>query len=137
MFLHLWLHDGVIGNRHPPHQGHLWPVGGLHERQLTTGDIDWFARANRTGQNCTDLHQRGWIGDNYLNLSWHPPAEAWSVAAFCASNVTDDDTLLAGTLGVDALSFGISSIPGNYQTNDLRFSAPIPRSYGLRFTYNF
>ncbi|MCP5340019.1 MAG: TonB-dependent receptor [Sinobacteraceae bacterium] len=131
-------YDGVIGNQLPAAPKVTYGLSADYERQLT-GDLNWFARANFThqGKKYTDLSNVAWIGDsNYLNLSFGIRNETWSVTAF-ANNVTDDDTLLAGTLGVDALSFGISSIPGNYQTNDLRFSAPIPRSYGLRFTYNF
>ena len=129
--------DGVIGNQLPSAPKVTYGLSADYERQLT-GDLNWFARANFThqGKKYTDLSNVAWVGDsNYLNLSFGIRNETWSVTAF-ANNVTEDDTLLAAAPRVDALTFGIVQL-GSPLKNELSFSAPMPRSYGLRFTYNF
>ena len=62
--------------------------------------------------------------------------EKYTIEAF-VNNVTDDDTLLAALPGVDLFAFGVATLPGNFLKNEFRFSAPLPRAYGVRFGYNF
>ena len=130
--------DGVIGNDLPTAPKITYSLSADYQRPLT-GDLDWFARGDLThqGKKFTDLSNVAWIGDsNNLNLSLGVRNEKYSVVAF-ANNVTDDDTLLAALPGVDVFTFGVLTLPGGALRNEFRFSAPIPRSYGVRFTYNF
>ena len=48
-------------------------------------------------------------------------------------NLTDDSTMNAALLGVDAFTF-LAQPPNK---NELRFSPPLPRSFGVRLLYNF
>jgi hypothetical protein len=54
-----------------------------------------------------------------------------TVEAFGA-NLTNDKTLDAALLGIDAFTF---LVPPN--KNEIRFSPPMPRSWGVRATYKF
>ena len=47
-------------------------------------------------------------------------------------NLTDDSTMNAALLGIDAFTF---LLPPN--KNEVRFSPPLPRSFGVRLLYNF
>jgi outer membrane receptor protein involved in Fe transport len=102
------------------------------------GDLRLVTRGDYTfqGKRYTDLSNVAWIGGfGYLNLSVGVRSEKWTLTAF-ANNVTDDDTLLQALPGVDVFEFGIAAL-GTPLKNEFRFSAPIPRAYGVRFTYDF
>ena len=58
-------------------------------------------------------------------------SEKVTVEAF-VNNATDEDTMMSALLGIDVFTF---LTPPN--KNEIRFSPPIPRSYGLRVSYEF
>jgi iron complex outermembrane recepter protein len=131
--------DGVIGNQLPVAPKITYTLSADYERQLN-GDLRLVTRGDYTfqGKRYTDLSNVAWIGGfGYLNLSVGVRSDKWTLTAF-ANNVTDDDTLLQALPGVDVYEFGIAQlVPPTPLKNEFRFSAPIPRAYGVRFTYDF
>ena len=129
---------GVIGNDLPTAPKITYSVSADYTHKLNS-NLDWFARADLThqGKKYTDLSNVAWVGaSDLLNLKVGVRNEKYTIEAF-VNNVTDDDTLLAALPGVDVFTFGVSTLPGNFFKNEFRFSAPLPRSYGVRFGYNF
>jgi iron complex outermembrane receptor protein len=99
-----------------------------------TDTLDWYGRADYTyqGEKYTDYANRTKVGDSQLaTLRLGVRNEKLTVEGF-VTNLFDDDTVLSALLGVDVLTF---LTPAN--KNEVRFSPPIPRQYGLRVTYDF
>lgn len=133
--------DGAIGNRLPVAPIYTYGLTADYRRPIP-GDLELVARGDWTyqGKRYTDVSNTAFIGGfGNLNLSVGVRRENWSLTAF-ATNATDNDTLLQALPGVDVLGFGLLPLgpaAGGVLANELRFSAPIPRAYGVRFTYDF
>lgn len=69
---------------------------------------------------------------NTLNASIGIRTKNTTIELF-GKNLTDDSTMNAALLGVDAFTF-LAQPPNK---NELRFSPPLPRSFGVRVLYNF
>ena len=125
--------NGVIGNELPTVPKITWSLSGDYSRRLTD-NLDWFGRADYTfqGEKYTDFANATTVGDNQnLNLRLGVRNEKFTVEAF-VTNATDEDTMISALLGIDVFTF---LTPTN--KNEVRFSPPIPRAYGLRVTYDF
>jgi iron complex outermembrane recepter protein len=125
--------DGVIGNELPTVPKITWSASADYSRRLTDS-LDWFGRADYSfqGKKHTDFANYTTVGDNQnLNLRLGVRNEKFTVEAF-VTNATDEDTMLSALLGIDVFTF---LTPTN--KNEVRFSPPIPRAYGLRVTYDF
>jgi iron complex outermembrane receptor protein len=125
--------DGVIGNRLPTVPEFTASLAADYSHRLTD-TLDWYGRADYTyqGEKYTDFANSTKVGDSQLaTLRLGVRNEKLTVEAF-VTNLFDDDTMLSALLGVDVLTF---LTPTN--KNELRFSPPIPRQYGLRVTYDF
>ena len=68
---------------------------------------------------------------NNVNIRIGARTPTLSVEAF-VQNALDHDEFIQGALGVDLFTF----IRGPNK-NEVRVSAPIPRTYGIRLAYNF
>jgi iron complex outermembrane recepter protein len=124
---------GVIGNQLPTVPKITWSASADYSRRLNDS-LDWFGRADYTfqGKKYTDFANYTTVGDNQnLNLRLGVRSEKFTVEAF-VTNATDEDTMLSALLGIDVFTF---LTPTN--KNEIRFSPPIPRAYGLRLTYDF
>jgi iron complex outermembrane receptor protein len=125
--------NGVIGNELPTVPKITWSTSADYSRKLTES-FDWYGRADYTfqGAKYTDLANYTKVGDNQnLNLRLGVRSEKLTVEAF-VNNATDEDTMMSALLGIDVFTF---LVPPN--KNEIRFSPPIPRSYGLRVSYEF
>ena len=125
--------NGVIGNELPTVPKITWSASADYSRRLTDS-LDWFGRADYSfqGKKHTDFANYTTVGDNQnLNLRLGVRNEKFTVEAF-VTNATDEDTVLSALLGIDVFTF---LTPTN--KNEIRFSPPIPRAYGLRITYDF
>jgi len=125
--------DGVIGNELPTVPNITYSISGDYSRKFTD-TLDWYGRVDYTfqGEKYTDLANYTTVGNSQnVNLRLGVRNENFTVEGF-VTNLTDDDTMQTALLGVDALTF---LTPAN--KNELRFSPPVPRSYGLRVTYQF
>ena len=124
--------SGVIGNELPTVPKITWSLSGDYSRRLTDS-LDWFGRADYSfqGKKYTDFANYTTVGDNQnLNLRLGVRNEKFTVEAF-VTNATDEDTMLSALLGIDVFTFLAVN------KNEIRFSPPIPRAYGLRVTYDF
>mgnify|MGYP003383538068 CR=1 FL=1 len=124
---------GVIGNSLPTTPKLTWSLSGDYSAPLT-GSLDWYGRADYSvqGSKYTDFSNVAKVGSQEnANLRFGLRNARGSIEAF-VTNLTDDDTVQAAILGIDAFSF---LLPPN--KNELRFSPNMPRMYGLRATYNF
>jgi outer membrane receptor protein involved in Fe transport len=125
--------SGVIGNELPTVPKITWSASADYARQLT-GSLDWYSRLDYThqGSKYTDLANATKVGASGIaNLRLGVRNEKFSAEAF-VTNLTDEDTLVSALLGIDVFTF---LVPPN--KNELRFSPPIPRQYGLKVTYSF
>jgi iron complex outermembrane receptor protein len=126
-------YGGVIGNRLPTVPEISGSLSADYSHRLTD-TLDWYGRADYTyqGEKYTDYANRTKVGDSQLaTLRLGVRNEKLTVEGF-VTNLFDDDTVLSALLGVDVLTF---LTPAN--KNEVRFSPPIPRQYGLRVTYDF
>ncbi len=124
--------NGVIGNELPTVPKITWSASADYSRPLN-GRYNWFGRADlmHQGKKYTDLANATWVGaSENLNLRLGVRDEKFSIEAF-VTNATDDDTLVSALLGIDVFSFLAVN------RNEIRFSPPIPRAFGIRMTYEF
>ncbi len=125
--------DGVEGNELPTAPRITWALSGQYEDNLT-GDWDWYGRVDwaHQGSRYTDFSNVTKTApyDN-VNVRIGVRNEGISVEAF-VQNALDHDEFLQGTLGTDLFTF----ISGPNK-NEIRVSAPLPRTYGLRASYSF
>lgn len=125
--------EGVEGNSLPAAPRISWTVSGQYEDNLT-GDWNWYGRVDwaHQGSRYTDFSNVTRTAPyDQVNVRFGVRTEAITVEAF-VQNALDHDEFLAGVVGIDLFTF----IPGPIK-NELRVSAPIPRNYGIRATYNF
>ncbi len=125
--------EGVEGNTLPAAPRITWTFSGQYEDNLT-GDWNWYGRLDwaHQGSRYTDFSNVTRTAPyDQVNLRLGVRNEAITVEAF-VQNALDHDEFLAGVVGIDLFTF----IPGPIK-NELRVSAPIPRNYGIRATYNF
>lgn len=125
--------NGVIGNELPTVPKITWSLSGDYSRRLTD-NLDWFGRADYSfqGKKFTDFANATTVGDNQnLNLRLGVRNDKLTIEGF-VTNATNEDAMLSALLGIDVFSF---LTPAN--RNEIRFSPPIPRAYGLRVIYNF
>ncbi|WP_446830902.1 TonB-dependent receptor [Candidatus Foliamicus sp.] len=125
--------DGVVGNELPSAPRVTWTVSGQYEDNLTA-NWDWYGRVDwaHQGSRYTDFSNIAKTApyDN-VNIRVGARSQTFSVEAF-VQNALDHDEFLQGALGVDLFTF----ISGPNK-NEVRVSASMPRSYGIRFAYNF
>ena len=125
--------DGVVGNELPSAPRVTWNLSGQYEDNLT-GDWDWYGRVDwaHQGSRYTDFSNIAKTSpyDN-VNVRIGIRSPSLSVEAF-VQNALDHDEFIQGGLGVDLFTF----IRGPNK-NEVRVSAPIPRTFGIRMAYNF
>ena len=125
--------DGVVGNELPSAPRVTWNASGQYEDSLT-GDWDWYGRVDwaHQGSRYTDFSNIAKTSpyDN-VNIRIGVRSPSLSVEAF-VQNALDHDEFIQGSLGVDLFTF----IRGPNK-NEVRVSAPIPRTFGIRMAYNF
>ncbi len=100
-----------------------------------TADYDWFGRIDYSfrGRNYTDFTNLAWVGAAHkINLRVGARNKQFSIEGY-VTNLTNNKTLLAGLTGVDVFTF----IPGTVNKNEIRYSLPLPRMFGIRAAYNF
>jgi iron complex outermembrane receptor protein len=98
------------------------------------GDYDWFARADyaHKGRAFVDFTNLTWVpASDKLNLRLGARNKVFSIEGF-VTNLTNDKALLAAGTGVDVFTF---QTPLN--KNEIRYSLPLPRMFGIRASYNF
>ena len=125
--------EGVVGNELPSAPRVTWNVSGQYEDNLM-GDWDWYGRVDwaHQGSRYTDFSNIAKTSpyDN-VNVRIGVRSPSLSVEAF-VQNALDHDEFIQGSLGVDLFTF----IRGPNK-NEVRVSAPIPRTFGIRLAYNF
>ena len=125
--------EGVVGNELPSAPRVTWTVSGQYDDNLV-GDWDWYGRVDwaHQGSRYTDFSNIAKTSPyNSVNIRIGARNPSFWVEAF-VQNALDHDEFLQGSLGVDLFTF----IRGPNK-NEVRVSAPIPRTYGLRLGYNF
>ena len=124
---------GAIGNDLPTVPRTTWSLSAELGDKLSSG-LDWFTRLDlmHQGAKFTDFSNAAQVGaKKTLNARAGLRGEKWSVEVF-GNNLTNDNVVEAALIGVDAITF--LAVPPN--KNELRVSPPLPRSYGLRVTYD-
>ena len=133
--------DGVEGNELPAAPSFTYTVSGQYTDQLNLkafegGNWEWYGRFDwaHQGERQVDYSNVAQTAayDN-LNLRAGIRNENLSIEAFML-NATDHGEFIAGFRGINVFSFtGF----GGPDQNMLRVAAPIPRSWGVRATYQF
>jgi iron complex outermembrane receptor protein len=126
--------SGAVGNQLPTVPKTTWSLSAELGDKFANG-LDWFSRLDimNQGAKFTDFSNVAEVGSKRtLNARVGIRSEAWSVELF-GNNLTDDDVVEAALIGVDAITF-LAAPPNK---NELRVSPPLPRSFGIRATYNF
>ena len=127
--------DGVEGNTLPTAPRITWTLAGQYEDNLT-GDWDWYGRVDwaHQGSRYTDFSNVTRTAPyDHVNVRIGARSATFSVEAF-VQNALDHDEFLQGVVGVDLFTFRGRGFP---QKSELRVSAPMPRTYGIRASYNF
>ncbi|MDX2144546.1 MAG: TonB-dependent receptor [Rhodospirillaceae bacterium] len=124
---------GIIGNSLPTAPKYTWSLSADYSAPLV-GDWNWFARVDyaHRGRNFTDFSNIAWVGasDN-VNARIGITRDDLRIEAF-VNNLTQNRTVAAGLIGIDVFTFLVPP-----QRNEIRISPPLPRSVGLRASYNF
>ena len=112
-----------------------WTASAEYTDHLT-GVYDWFSRIDymHQGRNYADFSNVAWVGaSDKLNFRVGVRSEALTIEGF-VTNLTNDKTMLAGLLGTDTFTF--IGLLGPTKS-EIRYSLPIPRTFGLRASYSF
>lgn len=124
---------GAIGNRLPTTPKYTWTASAEYTDELTA-NFDWYSRVDyqHQGSKFTDFSNVAKVGssDN-VNARLGIRNETMSLEAF-VTNLTQNKVMTSALLGVDVFTF---LVPPN--KNEIRFSPPIPRTVGIRASYNF
>jgi outer membrane receptor protein involved in Fe transport len=124
---------GAIGKALPTAPKITYTLGAEYNDKIND-TYDWFSRADfmHQGEKFTDFTNVLRVGaQNTLNASIGIRTKNTTIELF-GKNLTDDSTMNAALLGIDAFTF---LLPPN--KNEVRFSPPLPRSFGVRMYYNF
>jgi iron complex outermembrane recepter protein len=124
---------GVIGRELPTVPKLTWSAAADYSAPVN-GSISWYGRADyqHQGKKYSDFAGATFVGDRQnVNARIGLRGDKWTAEIF-GTNLTDDDTFLSAYNGVDVLTF---LLPPN--KNEVRFAPPIPRSFGIRATYEF
>jgi iron complex outermembrane receptor protein len=133
--------DGVEGNELPSAPRLTYSISGQYTDQLNlkafeSGNWEWFGRFDwaHQGSRYVDYSNVAETAayDN-LNLRFGVRSDNLNIEAFLL-NATDEDEFIAGFRGINVFSF--TGFGGPNQ-NMIRVAAPMPRSWGIRATYNF
>ena len=125
---------GAIGKSLPTAPKITYTLGAEYNDKIND-TYEWFSRADllHQGEKYTDFTNSARVGvQNTLNASIGIRTKNTTIELF-GKNLTDDSTMNAALLGVDAFTF-LAQPPNK---NELRFSPPLPRSFGVRVLYNF
>ena len=124
---------GVIGRPLPVVPKTTWTVNADYTA-LFRDNISWYLRADYMyqGEKFTDFAEVAKVGARKsLNAHIGLRTDKWSLEAF-GTNLTDDKTMLSALGGIDVFTFLVAPTK-----NSIRFSPPIPQSFGVRATYQF
>ena len=124
---------GALGNRLPTTPKITYSLSAEYGDKLTAS-TDWYGRVDwmHQGEKYTDFSNVAWVGaSNNMNARIGVRNDRLSLELF-GNNLTNNKVLTAALLGIDAFTF---LVPPN--KNELRFSPPLPRSWGVRATYKF
>ncbi len=122
---------GAIGRRLPTVPQSAYTLSGEYNSAFDNG-LKWFARADYQvqGSKFTDFSGAAKVGEKTnVNARFGIRGDKWSAEVF-GTNLTDDDTVNAGLLGIDVFTF---LTPPN--KNEMRFSPGLPRMGGIRLSY--
>ena len=123
-----------IGNRLPTTPKWTF-TGSLEYFDHLAGEFDWFGRvdAAHRSSNFTDYSNVLRIGaSTTVNARIGARTEALSIEAF-VTNLTQNKVLQAGLIGTDVRYF----VGPTLTSNEVRFSLPVKRMFGMRASYNF
>ena len=124
---------GSLGNHLPTSPKYAWSLSADYSDRLV-GDYDWFTRVDYShqGRTYTDFSNVAWTSPwQNVNARIGVRNENLTVEAF-VNNLTQNDESASGIFGIDVFSFLIPP-----QKNALRLAPPLPRSVGIRASYNF
>jgi iron complex outermembrane receptor protein len=124
---------GAIGNRLPTTPKYTWTLSAEYTDELTA-NYDWYSRVDymHQGSKYTDFSNVLKVGSSEnVNARIGVRNDVFSIEAF-VTNLTQNKVMNAALLGVDVFTF---LVPPN--KNEVRFSPPLPRSVGVRASYNF
>ena len=122
-----------LNNRMPQTPMWTWNINAEYSAPLA-GAYNWYARVDYShrGRVFTDYSAAAWIGGtDKLNLKLGARSDVLTIEAF-VNNLTNDKHLLQGSTGVDVFTFAVPPFK-----NEIRYSLPLPRSFGIRASYNF
>ena len=122
-----------LGNRMPQTPMWTWNINAEYSAPLA-GAYNWYARIDYShrGRVFTDYSAAAWIGGtDKLNLKLGARSDVLTIEGF-VNNLTNDKHLLQGSTGVDVFTFAVPPFK-----NEIRYSLPLPRSFGIRASYNF
>jgi iron complex outermembrane recepter protein len=125
----------AVGNELPTVPKYTWALSGEYTDELTS-EFDWYGRADytHTGAKNTDFSNVAQTAAiDKVNLRLGIRNDAMSLEAFVL-NAFDNDELIHGLQGTDVFNFITGPAPG---AREIRVSLPIPRSFGVRASYNF
>jgi len=125
---------GAIGNQLPTVPKTTWSLSAELGDKFANG-LDWFSRLDvmNQGAKYTDFSNAAEVESKQtINARVGIRSDVWTIELF-GNNLTDNNVVEAGLLGVDALTF-LAAPPNR---NELRVSPPLPRAFGLRATYSF
>ncbi len=133
--------DGVEGNELPSAPSLTWTLSGQYTDQLNLkafegGNWEWFGRfdlAHQGERHVSYANVAQTAAYENLNLRAGVRNENLTIEAFVL-NATQHNEFIAGFRGINLFTFtGL----GGPDQNMLRVAAPIPRSWGIRATYQF
>jgi iron complex outermembrane receptor protein len=124
---------GAIGNRLPTTPKYTWTLSAEYTDELTA-NYDWYSRVDymHQGSKFTDFSNVAWVGaSENVNARIGVRNDVFSIEAF-VTNLTQNKVMTSALLGVDVFTFLVPPT-----ANEIRFSPPLPRSVGVRASYNF
>lgn len=124
----------ATGNELPYSPKISWSLAASYSDELTA-DWDWFSRADWAHQGSKWADQANIAKSSsydVVNLRAGIRNDDFSVEIFML-NALNHDEFLQARQGIDLKTFG----PFAPDNNEIRLSLPIPRSWGIRASYNF
>ena len=123
----------VNGNKFPNAPDWTWTLSPTYT-DILAGSWEWYTRFDwrHRGRYYIDPTNVAWLApSNVIDMRLGIKDEARAIEV-SVTNLTNDQTFTAGTVGADATCCVTAS-----NVNEIRVILPPRRSYGIRATYNF